>query len=365
MTRVTDIVAAFHAVAPFDYQESYDNSGLICGDPKMEVKGVLVALDCIESIVDEAIATGANVIVAHHPILFSGIKRLTGANYVERTLIKAIENKIALIAVHTNLDNYRYGVNHIVANKIGLINQQILCPKAAILRKLIINIPATHTAAMREALGHAGFGSIGAYTNCSFTASGEGRFQPTESALPFIGKANELAVVAEDKIELIIQEHELNAAVSLMKAVHPYEEVAYDIVPLMNKNTAIGSGMVGDLPDEISVMTFLEDIKHKFGCGTIRYTIPTKKTIKRVAVCGGSGSFLLQDAIRAKADVFITSDFKYHEFFDADGHILIADIGHFESEQYTSEWIMTFLMKKFSTFAVRLTKLSTNPINYL
>lgn len=365
MTKVKDIVVVFDEVAPFDYQESYDNSGLLCGNPEMEVKGVLVALDCIESIVDEAIASGANVVVAHHPILFSGIKRLTGANYVERTLIKAIENKIALIAVHTNLDNYRYGVNHVIAHKIGLINQAILCPKDATLRKLIVHVPTSHTGSLREAFGNAGFGSIGAYSNCSFTSSGEGRFQPNDGSSPFTGNINELAVVAEDKIEFIVQQHELKAAISLMKTVHPYEEIAYDIVPLLNKNETVGSGMVGELPEAIDCLTFLHEIKEKFGCGAIRYTDPIKKSIKRVAVCGGSGSFLLKDAIRAKADVFITSDFKYHEFFDADGQILIADIGHFESEQYTSEWIMTFLMKKFTTFAVRLTELSTNPINYL
>lgn len=365
MTKVNDIVAAIHEVAPFDYQESYDNSGLLCGNPEMEVTGVLVALDCIESVVDEAIATGANVVVAHHPILFSGIKRLTGANYVERTLIKAIENKIALIAVHTNLDNYRYGVNHVIAQKIGLLNQVILCPKDATLLKLIVTVPSSHTSQVRTTFGAAGFGTIGAYSNCSFTSSGEGRFQPGEQAQPFTGKVNELSVVTEDKIEFVVQKHELNQAISVLKSVHPYEELAYDIIPLLNKNTTIGSGMVGDLSQEMEVMAFLNEIKEKFGCGAIRYTNPTKKIIKRVAVCGGSGSFLLQDAIRAKADVFITSDFKYHEFFDADGQILIADIGHFESEQYTSEWIMTFLMKKFTTFAVRLTKLSTNPINYL
>ncbi len=363
--QVKELVSYFNQLAPFTYQESYDNSGLLVGDPQSEVKGVLVALDCIESIVDEAILHGANVIVTHHPIIFKGLKRITGANYVERTVLKAIKNDISLIAIHTNLDHVHFGVNHIISEKLGLKQPKILNPKAATNYKLVVFVPQTHADLVRDALAKAGGGMIGAYDSCSFTTSGEGRFRPDETATPFLGKAGELEVVEEVRIELIVSEHALSPVLHAMKATHPYEEIAYDVIALTNTNEYIGSGMIGTLEQEMEIMEFLNFVKKTFQCGTVRYTQPVKSMVKTVAVCGGSGSFLLRDAIRAKADVFITGDFKYHEFFDAENHLVIADIGHFESEQYTSEWLVAQMKKKFTNFAVRLTSVNTNPINYL
>ncbi|WP_343636779.1 Nif3-like dinuclear metal center hexameric protein [Fluviicola sp.] len=363
--QVKELVSFLNQIAPFTYQESYDNSGLLVGDPNSEIKGVLVALDCIESVVDEAILHGANVIVTHHPIIFKGLRRITGANYVERTVLKAIKNDISLIAIHTNLDNVHFGVNHIISEKLGLTNCKILSPKAATNFKLAVFAPQTHADLLREAMAKAGAGYIGSYDSCSFTSEGEGRFRPDENANPFLGKAGELEVVKEVKIEVIVSEHALHAVLHTMKATHPYEEVAYDVIGLTNTNEYIGSGMIGTLENGMEAMEFLNFVKKTFHCGTVRYTNPTKSQIKTVAVCGGSGSFLLKDAIRAKADVFITGDFKYHEFFDAEDHLMIADIGHFESEQYTSEWLVAQMKKKFTNFAVRLTSVNTNPINYL
>jgi dinuclear metal center YbgI/SA1388 family protein len=365
MARVQDIVDYLQETAPFQYQESYDNSGLLVGNPNWEVTGVLVALDCIESIVDEAIDQGANVIVTHHPIIFKGLKRLTGSNYIERTVIKAIEHKIALIAIHTNLDNYRFGVNHIIANKLGLVKQQILAPKEAVLFGLTVFVPVENASELRIALASAGAGQIGDYDSCSFSVEGEGRFKPLEGSNPVIGHHHDLTNVKEERISVIVEKHLLSKVVKAMKTAHPYEEVAHEIIPLSNKHVYLGSGMIGELEQPMESMDFLRLIKERFRCENIRYTSICKNRIERVALCGGSGSFLLTDAKQQNADIFITADFKYHEFFDAEEQIIIADIGHFESEQYTSEWLVWHLTKKFTTFAVRLTNVSTNPINYL
>lgn len=365
MTTISQIVYYLHQVAPFNYQESYDNSGLLVGDASREVTGVIVALDCTEAVIDEAIAAGANVVLTHHPIVFKGLKRLTGANYVERTVIKAIQHNIALIAIHTNLDNVYFGVNHIIASKLNLTNKRILAPKAATLFKLSVFVPHDSEVAVRTAMAEAGAGQIGDYDQCSFTTEGTGRFRPNEDADPFIGTAGQLEAVSESRIEVVVNQHALKAVEQAMKKAHPYEEVAYDVVAMLNTNQYIGSGMVGDLTEPMKTMDFLQTVKETFQCGVVRYTDAVSETVQRVAVCGGSGGFLLPDAIGAKADVFITADYKYHEFFDADGKIVIADIGHFESEQYTSEWLVLLLMKKFTNFAVRLANVNTNPINYL
>lgn len=365
MATVNDIVRFLNELAPFTYQESYDNSGLLVGDPEMEVSGVVVALDMTEAVVDAAIAQGANVVLAHHPIIFKGLKRLTGSNYVERTVMKAIRHGIALIAAHTNLDNYRFGVNHVISERLGLKNTRILVPKEASLLGLTVFVPGSHAESLRVALGEAGAGSIGDYDQCSFSSLGTGRFRPLENSNPHIGKTGELESVSEERVSVILEKHQLSAVLKAMVANHPYEEVAHEIVALNNENQYVGSGMVGELSEPMQTLDFLRLVKESFQCGAIRYTSPVKTDVKRIAVCGGSGSFLLDAAKRAQADVFITADFKYHEFFDAEEAIVIADIGHFESEQYTSEWLVQVLIKKFTTFAVRLANVNTNPINYL
>jgi len=365
MTTIRQLVSYLHQTAPFNYQESYDNSGLLVGDDSREITGVIVALDCTEAVIDEAIAAGANVVLTHHPIIFRGLKRLTGSNYVERTVIKAIENRVALIAIHTNLDNVYFGVNHIIADRLGLANKQILSPKEATLFKLSVFVPNDAAEAVRTAMAEAGAGQIGDYDSCSFSVEGTGRFRPNDDATPFIGEAGKLEAVPDKRIEVVVNQHALSAVEHAMKKAHPYEEVAYDVIAMTNANQYIGSGMVGDLPSPADTMEFLQNLKVLFGCGVVRYTAPVSGTVQRVAVCGGAGGFLLNSAVRAKADVFITADYKYHEFFDADGRIVIADIGHFESEQFTSEWLVSLLLKKFTTFAVRLTNVNTNPINYL
>ena len=362
--KIKEITSYLESLAPVSSQESYDNSGLIVGSPSAEVSNVLISLDCIEATVDEAIEKGCELIIAHHPIVFKGLKKLNGKNYIERTVIKAIQNDIAIYAIHTNLDNYRFGVNHEIGKRIGLENVKILEPKQEVLSKLVCYIPKEHVEAVSQAMFDAGAGNIGDYDECGFTTSGEGTFRPNDSAQPFIGTSGDRSIVQEAKFEAVCSNHHLGKVVAAMIQTHPYEEVAYEVYPMKNGNSYEGSGMVGDLKSPMETMKFLMHLKETFRCGVIRHTNVHKETVQKVAYCGGAGSFLLGAAKRSGADIFITGDYKYHEFFDAEGQIMIADIGHFESEQFTSHRIADILTEKFATFAVHLTVVETNPINY-
>ncbi len=361
--KIKEIQNYLESLAPINYQESYDNSGLIIGNGETEVSNVLICLDCTEEIIDEAIQKECNLIISHHPIIFSGIKKLNGKNYIERTVIKAIENKIAIYAIHTNFDNYNFGVNFEIANRLKLKNTQVLLPKKN-LNKLVVYTPIDSVQEVNKALFEVGVGEIGNYSKCSFNTEGMGTFQPNESANPTIGKVNQLEKVKEIRSEYIVPEHLIYKAIQTLIVTHPYEEVAYDIFPLKNNNRTVGSGMFGELEDEINTLDFLNIVKQNFNCGIIRHTKILKDKIKRVAFCGGSGSFLLPQAKAVKADIFITGDYKYHDFFDSEDEILIADIGHFESEQYTTNLLADILTKKFPTFAFYKTEIITNPINY-
>lgn len=363
MTKIAEIVQALEEWAPPSYQEVYDNSGLLCGDPSAHVKGILISLDCVESIVDEAIERGCNLIVAHHPIIFKGIKSLTGKNYVERTVIKAIKNDISIYAIHTNLDNIDTGVNQKLANKIGLKNLQILQPKVQMLEKLTTFIPKTETQKVLQALYHAGGGNIGNYSGCSFRVTGTGTFTPNEHANPTIGEALKQEEVIEDRVEIIYPADRRNRVLRALKDSHPYEEVAYYQQALLNQWQNVGAGMIGELPEAVSSEDFLRHLKEQLNTGCIRFT-NFDRPIKLVAICGGSGSFLISAAKAVRADAFITGDLKYHEFFDAEGELLLADVGHYESEFYTIELISDFITQRFRNIAPCLTKQSTNPINY-
>ena len=358
------IITEIEKFAPLAYQESYDNCGLLTGHKEQEVTGAILCLDCIEALVDEAIQKNCNLIIAHHPIIFSGLKKLNGTNYIERTIIKAIQNNIAIYACHTNLDNVKLGVNKKIADKLGLINQQILSPKKSLLKKLVTFVPPTHLEIVRESLFNAGAGNIGNYDSCSFNLEGTGSFRGNENSNPFIGEKGKLSLEKETRLELIFETVNEATIISALKQNHPYEEVAYDIYQLENTYQNIGSGMVGELEKPISETEFLENLKSIFKVKVIKHTALTNKRIKKVALCGGSGSFLLKNAINSKSDIYISSDFKYHEFFDAENKILVADIGHYESEQFTPEIFYEIISNKFPTFASYLTETNTNPVNY-
>ena len=358
------IITELERFAPLSYQESYDNCGLLTGHNELEVTGALLCLDCTEAIVDEAIQKKCNLIIAHHPIIFSGLKKINGNNYVERTIIKAIQNNIAIYACHTNLDNVKLGVNKKIADKLGLINQHILAPKKSLLKKLVTFVPATHLEKVRQDLFNAGAGNIGNYSQCSFINEGLGSFKPNEFSNPFSGTKGELSIENETRLEVIFETINENQIISALKQNHPYEEVAYDVYQLENNYQNIGSGMTGDLEKSMSEKDFLELLKSVFKLKFLKYTSFLNKSIKKVALCGGSGSFLLKNAINSKSDIYISSDFKYHEFFDAENKILIADIGHYETEQFTPEIFYEIISNKFPTFASYLTETNTNPVNY-
>ncbi|MFM2156558.1 MAG: hypothetical protein RL516_1307 [Bacteroidota bacterium] len=363
--QLKDIIQFLENKAPSSLQESYDNSGLICGHSSMEIKGAIICLDSTEDVIDEAIRNGFNLVIAHHPIVFSGIKKLNGKNYIERTIIKAIKNDIAIYAIHTNLDNVIHGVNAKIAEKIGLVNCRILSPMKNKLLKLSTYVPHEQAEKVKEALFNAGAGHIGNYSECSFTTIGEGTFKGGDESNPLYGEKNVRFKGQESKIEVILESHKQYQVFNALKEAHPYEEVAYEFIALANNWQDVGAGITGELPSKIDAIDFLKSLKVKMKTDCIRHTNTFNKEVKKVAICGGSGSFLLEDAKRAGADIFVTGDYKYHQFFDADGSIIIADIGHYESEQYTIELLGDWLSEKFPTFALRLTEINTNPINYI
>ena len=362
--RVNEIIGALNQWAPPAYQESYDNSRLITGSPDQEVRAIIISLDCTEEVVQEAIDKKANLIISHHPIVFSGLKSLTGKNYVERTVIKAIKNDIAIFSIHTNLDNVNSGVNKKISEIIGLESLQTLAPKSGILSKLVTFVPHNDADRVLDSLYKAGLGQIGNYDECSFQLKGTGNFRPNEKANPAIGSANKREFVDETRIEGIFPSHLKGKIISALKKSHPYEEVAYYLTTLENENSEVGSGMIGELKEAMSAEVFMQHLKKQFNLKIIRHTAFHKKEVKKIAVCGGAGSFLLGHAKSAGADVFITGDFKYHEFFDAEEKIIIADIGHYESEVFTKELICDFLKEKFANIALNLSEVDTNPIKY-
>ncbi|MDP4664955.1 MAG: Nif3-like dinuclear metal center hexameric protein [Flavobacteriaceae bacterium] len=362
--QLKEIIQALEQWAAPSLQESYDNSGLIVGDKNMELTSALICLDSTEAVVDEAIAIGANLIIAHHPIVFSGLKSFTGQSYIERVVMKAIKNDIAIYAIHTNLDNVSHGVNQMISRHLGLEATRILSPKKGRLKKLIVYTPESCLEAVRRAAWKAGAGEIGDYSECSFGVKGDGTFKPGEAANPSEGTIGKREELKEYQLEFLVEDWKLAAVLSGVKAAHTYEEVAHDIISLDNVHQNIGSGMIGQLPQEMELKAFFKLLKENLGVQMIKYTTPNKEKVKTIALCGGSGSFLLGDAIRVNADVFVTADFKYHQFFDAENKLVIADIGHYESEHLVKDWIADFLMQKFPTFAVRLTQVNTNPVQY-
>ncbi|MBL0132575.1 MAG: Nif3-like dinuclear metal center hexameric protein [Chitinophagaceae bacterium] len=362
--KIEAIISVLEKIAPPVLQEQYDNAGLLIGSAHWECTGVLCTLDTIESVIDEAIAKKCNLIVAHHPIIFKGLKKINGKNYVERTIIAALKNDIAIYAIHTNLDNVIEGVNGRIAKTLGLQNTHVLLPKDQVLKKLYTFVPIAHAENVKNALFAAGAGSIGNYTECSFAVEGTGTFTAGENTNPFVGKQGERHKEQEIKVEVIFPAYIQAALVQALVSSHPYEEVAYDIVSLDNTHAGIGSGLVGEFEEAMPEKEFLAILKKQFKLELIRHTALSGKPIKTVAICGGAGSFLISNSLAAKCDAYVTADLKYHEFFDPEGRLLLCDIGHFESEQYTVDLLAEVLQQKFPTFAVLKSDQKTNPVYY-
>lgn len=362
---IGEIISYLESFAPVAYQESYDNAGLIIGDQQTIVTGALITLDITEAVIDEAIELGCELIIAHHPLIFKGIKRLNGNSFVERCVIKAIKNDIAIYAAHTNIDRVKGGVNSKICEKIGLTNVTMLAPADEQLLKLVTFIPENHLDQVREAVFAAGAGEIGNYDKCSYSTQGIGTFRGGDESNPYIGEKGEFHHEKEARFETILLKHSKNKVINALLKAHPYEEVAYDLYPLRNALPLVGTGMIGELPGAVNETDFLEQLLTTFSCKSLRHTYLLGKPIRKVAVCGGSGSYLLPTAIAAGADIFVTADIKYHDFFNAEEKIIIADIGHYESEQFTKELFYEILIKKFPNFALRLSEVKTNPVLYL
>lgn len=362
--HIATIIAHLESIAPSSLQEGYDNAGLLTGDPAWECTGILCTLDATEAVVKEAASRGCNLIVAHHPIIFGGLKKINGKNYVERTVIAAIKQDIAIYAIHTNLDHVLAGVNGMMADKLGLVKRQILAPQAATLKKLYTFVPLAQATLVRDAVFAAGGGHIGQYSDCSFGVEGAGTFKGGAGTNPFVGQPGQLHEEREVKLEIIFPAWQQGAVIKALMATHPYEEVAYDVVELANNHPGIGAGLVGELPDLMEEKAFLTLLKEQFGLRVIRHTPLLDKPVRKVALCGGAGSFLVSRALGAGADFYVTGDMKYHEFFDANDRMVIADIGHYESEQFTTDLLVRVLLEKFTTFAVLKSEVKTNPVRY-
>jgi len=363
--KIKDIISCIEEFAPLSLQESWDNAGLQVGDSSAEIESAVITIDVTEAVVDDAIRNGDKLIIAHHPLIFSGIKKLTGKNDVERTLLKAIKNDIAIYAAHTNIDVVQNGVSWKMAEKLGLKHVKTLSPTSGLLKKLVTFVPVEHADNVRDAISLAGAGNIGNYDSCSFKTEGLGSFRGNELSNPFVGGKGELHFEAEVRIETIFPSYLQGKIIAALLKNHPYEEVAYDIYPLENIHHYIGLGVVGILEEPVDLKDFLRQLKATFNCEAIRYSGTRTNKIQKVALCGGAGSSLLNDAKKVEADIFVTGDYKYHQFFDTENQIIIADIGHFESEQFTKELFYEIVTNKFSKFAIRLTDVQTNPVKYL
>ncbi len=362
--QIKDIIEILESFAPLVLQEAYDNSGLIIGNPESPVRAALLCIDVTEEVIEEAKSLDANLIIAHHPLIFSGLKKINGKDMVQRCVIQAVKHDIAIYAAHTNMDNVIDGVNGKIADKIGLINRRVLQNAPSNLVKLITFVPKLHVQRVREAIFAVGGGNIGNYDACSFNAEGYGSFRPNDEAKPFVGELHKIHYEDETKIEIILPTYLQAKALAALLAAHPYEEPAYDIIPLLNAHPRIGAGLIGELQNPENEKAFLQKVKTLFGGNPIKHTAFLNKEIKKVALCGGSGSFLLDKAIAAGADIFISGDIKYHDYFKAEQQIIIADVGHYESEQFTKEVFYELIQKKLPTFALHISKINTNPIFY-
>ncbi|APY07885.1 Nif3-like dinuclear metal center hexameric protein [Winogradskyella sp. J14-2] len=362
---VQDVINHLHDLAPLNYAEDFDNVGLLVGDKNQRVTGVLVTLDTLEAVVDEAIENNCNLIVSFHPIIFKGLKKLTGKTYVERVVIKAIQHKIAIFSIHTALDNAFQGVNSIICDQLQLQNKKILIPQTGTLKKLQTYVPNENAEALRAALFNAGAGNIGNYDACSFNLEGKGTYRGNEESNPTIGEKGKLHTENETLISAVFAKHLESKILKTLFNTHPYEEVAYEVTTLDNTNQYIGMGMIGDLAEEMHELDCLNYVKQKMNTKCVRHSKLLNKSIKKIAVLGGSGSFAISAAKASGADLLVTADLKYHDFFSAENNILLADIGHYESEQFTKSFLVDYLSKKITNFAVILSKTNTNPVKYL
>lgn len=362
--KLKELTSFLDSAVPLSFQEGYDNSGLQVGLPDREISSALICLDVTDEVLNEAGYTGCDVIISHHPLIFTGIKQLTGRNATERLLLKAVKQDVAVYSAHTNLDVVENGVSSRMADKLGLVNRMVLAPLKNRLLKLVTFVPEAYIDKVREALFNAGAGVIGGYDRCSFVSPGTGSFRAGENTNPFTGEIGKDHFEKEIRLETILFSHIKGKVVRALADSHPYEEPAFDLYPLENENIAAGLGCVGELKEAVEGKVFLSMLRETFGARSIRHSALPAGKIRKVALCGGAGGSLTGDAISSGADAFVTGDIRYHTFFEADGRIMLADIGHYESEKFSAEILYSLITKKFPTFALRFSEVNTNPINY-
>lgn len=363
--KIKEIVGALERFAPLPLQDGFDNAGLQIGLTDVEATGALLCLDVTEAVLDEAITLGYNLVISHHPLIFKGYKSITGKDYVERCILKAIKNEIVIYSAHTNLDNVMGGVNYKIAEKIGLHNVNILSGREESLLKLVTFVPSEHIEKVRSALFKAGCGDIGNYDSCSYIVEGQGTFRAGEGTNPYCGKIGELHSEPEIRLETILPSFKMNEVIKALIQVHPYEEPAFDFYPVKNVWSQAGSGIIGHLKEPMTELEFLKLVKKTFEVGCVKHNKLSGKLIEKVALCGGAGAFLIPKAIAKGADVFITGEIRYHEYFGHENNILLAEIGHYESEQYTKEILYSIIENTFPNFQIQISKVNTNPIKYL
>lgn len=363
--KIKEVISALEMFAPLPLQDGFDNAGLQIGLTDVEATGALLCLDVTEAVIDEAVSMGYNLIVAHHPLLFKGYKSITGKDYVERCIMKAIKHDIVIFAMHTNLDNALQGVNYKIAEKLGLQHVAILDTRENSLLKLVTFVPKEQAEAVRQALFNAGCGCIGNYDSCSYNVEGTGTFRAGKDTNPYCGEIGKLHTEKEVRIETVLPSFRKQTVTKALIEAHPYEEPAYDFYPLANRWMQAGAGVVGELAEAMNETDFLQSVKHTFGAGCVKHSRLTGKKIRKVALCGGAGAFLLPKAAALQADAFITGEVKYHDYFSYESSILITEIGHYESEQYTTEIFQTILKEHFPGLNTQITRIDTNPIKYL
>lgn len=370
--KISQVCELLEEIAPLGYAENFDNVGLLVGNKNNDLEGILICHDALETVIDEAIKLKYNLVICFHPIWFEPLKKLNGNNYVEKSIIKAIQNNISIYALHTALDNHNNGVNKILCDQLEIKNPKILIPKSNFINKLTVHTTPENVEKLKEGLFNAGAGKIGNYENCSFSNIGIGTYKGNEDSNPVIGNKHELMKTEEMKIEVTYEKHKESAILNAMQENHIYEEIAYQIITLNNKHQQIGLGMIGKLEKPIDAIEYLTFVKEKMGCGVIKHSEIMKNKIEKIAVLGGSGSFAIANAIKEKADLFITSDLKYHDFYKSEKQIVVADIGHYESERFVKNYIFDFLKEKFCKFApnlkfnqIKISEINTNPVKYL
>lgn len=362
--KINQIVQILEEWAPTSYAEDFDNVGLLVGNKNRSCTAALITHDVSVAVVEEAIANNCNLIICFHPIIFKGLTAITGKNYVEKTVLKAIENKIAIYALHTALDNHEFGISYHLGQLLSLTKQRILIPQKNNLFHLTTYVPISDKEKLLTALHDAGAGSLGNYSHCSFSVAGEGRFLPHQNSTPAIGEKNAMTHVEEVQIGVIVPKHTQQKVLNALENAHPYETVAYELIAIENQHPNIGLGSIGELKSPLPINDFLKKVKSALNIPYIRHSESGKKNIKTVAVLGGSGSFCIDAAKRQGADALVTADLKYHDFFKAEKDLLLIDAGHYETEQFTKRLILEYLTKKIPNFAFTLSEENTNPVKY-